>query len=66
MPDVSLLMDTGADITLLPREAVERLGVPLLSDQQYELMGFDGAGALRPLSYSIWCSCSVPFEAGIC
>ncbi len=27
--DVSLLLDTGADVTLLPRTAVERLGVPL-------------------------------------
>ena len=38
-----LLLDTGADITLLPRTAVERLGVPLLADQHYELMGFDGS-----------------------
>ena len=30
--DVLLLVDTGADITLLPRMAVERLGVPLLAD----------------------------------
>jgi predicted aspartyl protease len=30
--DVLLLLDTGADVTLLPRTAVERLGVPLLAD----------------------------------
>ena len=41
--DVSLLLDTGADVTLLPHTAVERLGVPLLADQHYELMGFDGS-----------------------
>jgi hypothetical protein len=40
--DVSLLVDTGADITLLPRSAVEQLGVQLLEDEQYELQGFDG------------------------
>jgi hypothetical protein len=40
--DVQLLLDTGADVTLLPRMAVERLGVPLLANEQYELMGFDG------------------------
>jgi predicted aspartyl protease len=40
--DVLLLVDTGADITLLPRTAVEQLGVPLLGGQRYELMGFDG------------------------
>jgi len=41
--DVRLLLDTGADITLLPRAAVERLGVPTLPNQHYELMGFDGS-----------------------
>jgi predicted aspartyl protease len=40
--DVPFLVDTGADITLLPRSAVEQLGVPLLAGQRYELMGFDG------------------------
>jgi hypothetical protein len=41
--DVVLLLDTGADITLLPRNAIARLGVnpdPALS---YELVGFDGS-----------------------
>jgi hypothetical protein len=41
--DVQLLLDTGADVTLLPRMAVERLGVPLLVNEQYELLGFDGS-----------------------
>ncbi|MEW6358366.1 MAG: aspartyl protease family protein [Planctomycetota bacterium] len=41
--DVPLLLDTGADVTMLPRAAVERLGVPVLGDQQYELRGFDGS-----------------------
>ncbi len=40
--DTLMLLDTGADVTLLPHTAVERLGVPLLADQRYELMGFDG------------------------
>ena len=44
--DVLLLVDTGADVTLLPRTAVEQLGVPLLAGQQYELMGFDGSKSL--------------------
>jgi len=47
--DVLLLVDTGADITLLPRTAVERLGVPLLAAQQYELMGFDGGKSFAPV-----------------
>ena len=43
-----LLLDTGADITLLPRAAVERLGVPPLAGQRYELMGFDGSKSVAP------------------
>jgi len=45
--DVLLLLDTGADITLLPRTAVEQLAVPLL-DQRYELTGFDGSTSFAP------------------
>ena len=48
LADVPLLLDTGADVTLLPRTAVERLGVPLLPDQRYELMSSTAVGALRP------------------
>ena len=47
--DVLLLVDTGADITLLPRTAVEQLGVPLLAGQRYELMGFDGSKSFAPV-----------------
>jgi predicted aspartyl protease len=46
--DVLLLLDTGADVTLLPRMMVERLGVPLVADQRYELMGFDGSKSFAP------------------
>jgi hypothetical protein len=41
--DVLLLIDTGADVTLLPRSAVARLGVTPQPGMQYELIGFDGA-----------------------
>jgi hypothetical protein len=37
--DVLVLLDAGADITLLPRIAVEQLGVPLLAGQSYEFNG---------------------------
>lgn len=47
--DVPMLLDTGADVTLLPRTAVERLGVPLLPDQRYELMSFDGSKSFAPV-----------------
>ncbi|MBA3947228.1 MAG: hypothetical protein H0X37_22050 [Herpetosiphonaceae bacterium] len=35
-----LLIDSGADVTLLPRTAVDQLGVVIMDDQ-YEIMGFD-------------------------
>jgi hypothetical protein len=47
--DVLLLLDTGADITLLPRPAVEQLGVSPLAGQRYELMGFDGSKSFAPV-----------------
>jgi predicted aspartyl protease len=47
--DVLLLLDTGADVTLLPRMMVERLGIPLVTDQRYELMGFDGSKSFAPV-----------------
>ena len=46
--NVALLLDTGTDITLLPRSAIEQLGIPLLADQQHELMGFDGGKSFVP------------------
>ena len=47
--DVLVLMDTGADITLLPRTVVEQLGAPLLAGQRYELMSFDGSTSFAPV-----------------
>lgn len=40
--DVRMLLDTGADVTLLPQTAVEQLGVNADASGGYELMGFDG------------------------
>ncbi len=43
--DVLLLIDTGADVTLIPRGAIEQLGVTP-NKTQYELAGFDGQRTL--------------------
>ncbi len=43
LQDVPLLVDTGADVTLLPRSAAERLGLKPISGQVYELLAFDGS-----------------------
>ena len=42
VPNVRMLIDTGADVTLLPRAAVARLGVHARPGTRYELVGFDG------------------------
>ncbi len=37
-----MLMDTGADVSLLPRKSVEQLGIDPIADIAYEIQGFDG------------------------
>jgi len=40
--DVPMLLDSGADATLLPRSFVDQIGVAVDPNEGYELMGFDG------------------------
>lgn len=40
--DVTLLIDTGADATLVPRSAISRLGINPDPALEYELIGFNG------------------------
>lgn len=49
--DVPLLLDTGADVTLLPRDSPERVGVRSLPDQDCELVGFDGSTSFAPVVF---------------
>ncbi|MDP2976549.1 MAG: retropepsin-like aspartic protease, partial [Anaerolineales bacterium] len=42
LSDVPMLMDTGADVTLLPRDVAEQLGIEPVAGRVYELQGFDG------------------------
>ena len=42
LPDVPMLLDSGADVTLVPQQSVERLQVSLDPNAVYELMSFDG------------------------
>ena len=42
LSDVPMLVDTGADVTLLPTGHVEELGVEPEDDKPYEIQGFDG------------------------
>lgn len=41
--DVPMLLDTGADVTLIPQSFVSQLGLTIDPNEGYELMGFDGS-----------------------
>ena len=42
-PNVPMLIDSGADVTLLPANSVRQLGIDVDPTAQYELMAFDGS-----------------------
>ena len=58
--NVPMLLDTGADVTLLPREFVNRLQIPLDPSQVYELMGFDGTRSTQSRSAGAFSSLTNP------
>lgn len=41
--DVPMLLDSGADVTLIPQASVALLGTTMRINESYELMGFDGS-----------------------
>ena len=47
--DVPMLLDSGADVTLIPQTAAELLGIATISDKRYELTSFDGSVSLAPV-----------------
>jgi len=47
---VPMLLDSGADVSLIPRSYVEQLGLELIADSVYELMGFDGTTSFAPVA----------------
>jgi hypothetical protein len=40
-----MLLDTGADASLIPQWCVDHLGIPVEGDQVYSLIGYDGTQA---------------------
>jgi hypothetical protein len=44
-----MLLDSGADVTLIPRAAADALGEIAVPDGQYELTGFDGSVSFAPV-----------------
>lgn len=44
--DVPMLIDTGADVTLIPRTCADRLGLRGEAQTAFVLRGFDGAASI--------------------
>ena len=42
LANVPMLIDTGADVTLIPENIVAQLSLSIEENEQYELMGFEG------------------------
>lgn len=42
LTNVPMLIDTGADATLIPQESVEQLEIEVEEDSLFEVQGFDG------------------------
>lgn len=45
---VPMLIDTGADVTLIPRRVAEQIGLEVAEGSGYELVGFDGHAQIAP------------------
>ena len=43
MSDVPMLVDSGADVTLVPQSSVNGVGLDIDINEGYELMAFDGS-----------------------
>ena len=48
-PDVPMLLDSGADVTLIPQMTLNRLDITYVQDKHYELIGFDGNISFAPV-----------------
>ena len=46
---VPMLLDSGADVTLLPQSGLQRLGVATEQTEEVELVGFDGRRSTAPV-----------------
>jgi predicted aspartyl protease len=49
LSNVPMLIDTGADVTLLPVSFVEQIGLKPVLDVSYEIQGFDGEPKLAKM-----------------
>lgn len=42
LTNIPMLIDTGADVTLVPSEAVEKLGIKTEENKAFEVQGYNG------------------------
>lgn len=49
LENVPLLIDSGADVTLIPSSALAALQIEATDGFDYELMGFDGTKSVAPV-----------------
>jgi len=45
-PEVPMLLDSGADVSLIPQAIIPDLQLAIVPERQYELIGFDGSTRL--------------------
>lgn len=62
VPDVPMLLDSGADVTLIPQSTIDKLGATLVSDSRYELVGFDGSVSLASIVWLEMIFCGRTFR----
>ena len=51
LPDVPMLLDSRADVTLVPEESVAHLGVSIDPGEGYELVGLDGSTSIARVAH---------------
>lgn len=47
--DVPMLLDTGADVTLIPSATLAQLKIGSVKNRSYQLIGFDGSTSFAPM-----------------
>lgn len=48
LPDIPMLLDTGADVTLVPQWVVDALRISTDGSDRFQVMGFDGTISAAP------------------
>ena len=60
--DMPMLLDTGADVSLLPMAILERVGLAAVPERRYELIGFDGNASTAPVVRAVVVFCGRTFR----